>query len=79
MGELVFCSGCIPFDPKTAQVVEGGIEEQTEQALKNLQAVVEASGSELGKVAKTTVCISQSFWCRQVHSRCLLGIFKVHG
>ncbi|KAF7436209.1 hypothetical protein PC9H_003036 [Pleurotus ostreatus] len=55
VGELVFCSGCIPFDPKTAQVVEGGIEEQTEQALKNLRAVVEASGSELGKVAKTTV------------------------
>jgi enamine deaminase RidA (YjgF/YER057c/UK114 family) len=35
--------------------VEGGIEEQTEQALKNLKAVVEAGGSELGKVAKTTV------------------------
>lgn len=55
VGDLLFCSGCIPLDPVSAQVVEGGIEEQTEQALKNLKAVVEAGGSELGKVAKTTV------------------------
>jgi reactive intermediate/imine deaminase len=54
-GDLVFISGCIPLDPRTAQVVEGGIAEQTEQALKNLQAVVEASGSSVGKVVKTTV------------------------
>ena len=39
------------------QVVEGGVVAQTEQALKNLKAVVEAGGSELGKVAKTTVCL----------------------
>ncbi len=37
------------------QIVPGGVVEQTEQALKNLKAVVEAGGSELGKVAKTTV------------------------
>jgi len=37
------------------QIVAGGIEEQTEQALKNLKAVVEAGSSELGKVVKTTV------------------------
>ncbi|KAF8167580.1 Endoribonuclease L-PSP/chorismate mutase-like protein [Crassisporium funariophilum] len=55
VGDLLFCSGCIPLDPKTMQVVEGGVEEQTKQALKNLKAVVEAGGSELGKVAKTTV------------------------
>ena len=39
------------------QVVEGGVVAQTEQALKNLKAVVEAGGSELSKVAKTTVCL----------------------
>jgi len=55
VGHLLFCSGCIPLDPANARIVEGGIEEQTEQALKNLKAVVEAGGSELGKVAKTTV------------------------
>ncbi|KJA28442.1 hypothetical protein HYPSUDRAFT_197304 [Hypholoma sublateritium FD-334 SS-4] len=54
-GELLFCSGCIPLDPASMQIVPGGVVEQTEQALKNLKAVVEAGGSELGKVAKTTV------------------------
>jgi len=56
-GGLLFVSGCIPLDPKTAQVVPGGIEEQTTQALSNLKAVVEAGGSELGKVVKTLVFI----------------------
>jgi enamine deaminase RidA (YjgF/YER057c/UK114 family) len=37
------------------EIVPGGVEAQTEQALKNLKAVVEAGGSELGKVVKTTV------------------------
>ncbi|KAH9486464.1 2-iminobutanoate/2-iminopropanoate deaminase [Psilocybe cubensis] len=55
VGDLVFCSGCIPLVPETMQIAEGGVEAQTEQALKNLKAVVEAAGSELGKVAKTTV------------------------
>ncbi|KAG9046016.1 hypothetical protein FS837_005203 [Tulasnella sp. UAMH 9824] len=54
-GNLVFASGCIPLDPSTMQVVSGGIEEQTTQSLKNLKAVVEASGSSLSQVAKTTV------------------------
>jgi len=54
-GNLLFCSGCIPLDLATMQVVEGGIESQTTQALKNLKAVVEAGGSELGRVVKTTV------------------------
>ena len=52
---LLFCSGCIPLDPSTMQIVSGGVEAQTEQVLKNLKAVVEAGGSELGKVVKTTV------------------------
>ncbi|KAJ3739794.1 Endoribonuclease L-PSP/chorismate mutase-like protein [Lentinula detonsa] len=54
VGDLLFVSGCIPLDPKTGQIVEG-IEEQTAQALKNLAAVVNAGGSEIGKVVKTTV------------------------
>lgn len=55
VGSLVFCSGCIPLNPETMEIVPGGVEEQAQQALKNLKAVVEASGSELGKVAKVTV------------------------
>ncbi|TEB32337.1 YjgF-like protein [Coprinellus micaceus] len=54
-GDLLFCSGCIPLDPASMQVVEGGVEAQAEQAFKNLKAVVEAGGAELGKVVKTTV------------------------
>ncbi|KAI0066725.1 translation initiation inhibitor [Artomyces pyxidatus] len=52
---FVFISGCLGFDPKTGAFVPGGVEEQAVQALKNLKAVVEASGSEVGKVVKTTV------------------------
>jgi hypothetical protein len=55
-GDFVFVSGCIPLVPSTMQIVEGGIEEQTKQALANLQAVLEASASSVGKVVKTTVC-----------------------
>ncbi|KAF9056068.1 Endoribonuclease L-PSP/chorismate mutase-like protein [Panaeolus papilionaceus] len=55
VGDLLFCSGCIPLNPATMEVVEGGVQAQTKQALKNLKSVVEAGGSELGKVAKTTV------------------------
>lgn len=54
-GELVFVSGCVPLDAQTGQVVGTTVAEQTEQALKNMKAIVEASGSELGKVLKTTV------------------------
>ncbi|KAG8856029.1 hypothetical protein FRB96_006596 [Tulasnella sp. 330] len=54
-GNLVFASGCIPMDPETMEIVAGGIEEQTAQSLKNLKAVVEASGSSMNGIAKTTV------------------------
>lgn len=52
---FVFVSGQIPLDPATGQVVVGGIEEQTQRVLQNLLAVLEAGGSSLGEVVKTTV------------------------
>jgi len=55
---LVFASGQIPIDPNTGQFVAGGIEEQTEQVLKNLSAVLEAAGSGLNRVIKTTVFLA---------------------
>lgn len=55
---LVFASGQIPIDPGTGQFVPGGIEEQTEQVLKNLSAVLEAAGSSLDRVIKTTVFLA---------------------
>jgi 2-iminobutanoate/2-iminopropanoate deaminase len=52
---LAFLSGQIPLDPATGQMVEGGIAEQTERVLQNVQAVLEACGSSLDRVWKTTV------------------------
>lgn len=54
-GGMVYCSGQIPFDPRTMEQVDGGVEEQTDQVLKNLAAVLEAAGSSLAQVVKTTV------------------------
>ncbi len=54
VGELIFTSGQIPADPATGELAPGGIAEQTEQSLKNLSAVLEAAGSGLDKVIKTT-------------------------
>ncbi len=55
---LVFASGQIPIDPLTGEFVEGGVSEQTEQVLKNLSAVLEAAGSALSRVIKTTVFLA---------------------
>lgn len=55
IGELVYTAGQIPLDPATGKVVEGDIQAQTEQALKNLQAVLKEAGSSLKNVVKTTV------------------------
>ena len=55
---LVFCSGQIALDPATGQVVPGDVAVQTERVLRNLSAVLEAAGSSLAGVAKTTVFLS---------------------
>lgn len=55
---FVFASGQIPIDPATGQFVEGGITEQTEQVMKNVSAVLQAAGSSLDKVIKTTVFLA---------------------
>jgi len=52
---LIFTSGQIPIDPATGELVEGGIEAQTEQVFANLKAVLEAAGSSFDKVVKATV------------------------
>jgi 2-iminobutanoate/2-iminopropanoate deaminase len=58
-GDLIFCSGQIPLDPATGEIVEGGIEEQTHRVLKNLRAVLESAGSGLEHVLKTTVFLKR--------------------
>ena len=54
-GDLVFVSGQIAIDPATNQVVDGGIEEQTEQVMQNLSAILEEAGSSLENLVKTTI------------------------
>ena len=51
----MFASGQIPLDPKTGAMVEGGIGVQTRQVLENLRAVLEAAGTSMSRVVKTTV------------------------
>jgi 2-iminobutanoate/2-iminopropanoate deaminase len=57
-GDLVFVSGQVPIDPATGSLVEGGVAEQTEQVLRNLQAVLEEAGSGLAGALKTSVFLT---------------------
>ena len=54
----LICSGQIPLDPKTSQIVGNTLREQTEQALKNVQAVLSAGGMNLSRVLKVTVFLT---------------------
>ena len=56
IGELVYTSGQIPINPVTGEI-PNDIKEQTEQVLKNLKAVLEAAGTNLASVIKTTIFI----------------------
>jgi 2-iminobutanoate/2-iminopropanoate deaminase len=55
IGEMIYTSGQVGLDPRTGQMVEGGIREQTVRVLENLKAVLAAVRSDLQKVIKTTV------------------------
>jgi 2-iminobutanoate/2-iminopropanoate deaminase len=57
-GGLVFASGQIPIDPSTGEFVAGGIAEQTEQVLRNVSKVLEAAGTGLERVVRTTVFLA---------------------
>lgn len=55
IGQLLFTSGQIPIDPETGVLVEGGIQEQARQSLNNIKAILNAAGTNMGAVVKTTV------------------------
>jgi len=57
-GDLVFCAGQVGLDPATGSVVSGDIKDQTRRCLDNLAAVLEAAGSSMDRVAKTTVFLA---------------------
>ena len=58
-GNFIFTAGQLGLDPQTMEIVTGGIEAQTRQVLTNLKNVLEAAGSDLGHVIKTTVFLSE--------------------
>jgi len=58
-GGLVFTAGQVALDPATGELVSGGIAEQTARAMQNLRAILEASGSGLDRVVKTTVFLAE--------------------
>ena len=55
---MIFASGQIPINPATGQFVEGGIQEQTRQALTNARNILQAAGTDMENVIKTTVYLS---------------------
>jgi len=57
-GNVIFASGQIPIDPATGEFVAGGVGEQTEQVMRNITAVLEAAGSGLNQIVKTTVFLA---------------------
>lgn len=56
--KLLFCSGQIPLDPKSGQIVGETTAEQCRQVLTNLRQVVEAAGGKMGNIVKTTVYLT---------------------
>lgn len=58
VGNLLFCSGQIPLDPETMQLVPGGIEEQTRRVLANIASVLSSQGAGFANVAKTTIFLA---------------------
>ena len=57
-GEFVFTAGQIPLVPETGQLIDGGIEAQARQVLTNLSKVLEAAGSSLANIVKTTIFVT---------------------
>jgi 2-iminobutanoate/2-iminopropanoate deaminase len=57
-GDLVYVSGQIPLDPASGALIEGNVVAQTDRVMQNLKAILEAAGSSLDKVVKTTVYLA---------------------
>ena len=58
IGDLLFVSGQVPIDPSTGAMVEGDIKAQAQQSLNNLKAILNAAGTNMGAVVKTTVFLA---------------------
>jgi 2-iminobutanoate/2-iminopropanoate deaminase len=58
IGNFVFCSGQIPLDPKSGQIVQGAIEAQTRRVMENITAVLRAEGLGFENIVKTTIFLT---------------------
>ena len=58
IGDLLFVSGQVPIDPSTGAIVEGDIKAKAQQSLNNLKAILNAAGTNMGAVVKTTVFLA---------------------
>ena len=56
-GNLLFVSGQLGIDPATAKLAEGGVEKEAVQALTNMSKILEAAGTDMSKVVKTTILL----------------------
>ncbi len=75
-GDYVFISGQVGSDPATGKIVEGGVEAQAEQSIKNIGAILEANGLTYESVVKTTCFLTDISSCgalNQVYSRYCTG------
>src|SRR5260370_18868396 len=58
IGNFVFCSGQIPLDPKTGEIVPGDVNAQTRRVMENIAAVLRAEGLNFGNIIKTTIFLA---------------------
>ena len=75
-GGMVFCSGQIPLDPKTMQIVGTTIEEQTARVMKNIEIVLAEAGTTMDKIVKATIFldnINDFAGMNTVYEKCLAG------
>ncbi|OJJ79612.1 putative L-PSP endoribonuclease family protein Brt1 [Aspergillus glaucus CBS 516.65] len=57
-GGVVYCSGAVAMDPETGKIVDGDVKAHTHQCIKNLTHILEAAGSDINKVVKVNVFLS---------------------
>lgn len=67
LGDLVFVSGQLGVDPSSRELVEGGIQEQTRQAIDNVATILAAAGSSLDRVAKVSIFLTDFVWLRAMN------------
>jgi 2-iminobutanoate/2-iminopropanoate deaminase len=76
VGNLLFCSGQIPLDPVSGEIVAGGVREQAEQVMTNIAAVLTAAGTGFDAVVKATIFLvdmNDFAVVNEVYGRCFPG------